>query len=108
MTTNLAGSINLVSKGTRYLPIITIVKKTCRKLGILFAKRGIEEHAMITFSQKFGKLFNKSLTNTMAKSITHHVESYDLHNQIFTMTKTINPHEFGRPPRRFKVYLEAQ
>jgi len=77
MTTNLVESINLVLKGTHYLPIIAIIKETCRKFAILFAKRGMEAHAMITSGQEFEEFVNKSLTNVVAKSATHHVESYD-------------------------------
>jgi len=67
MTTNLIEFINSVLKGTHYLPIITIVKETCRKVAIFFTKRRMEAHAMITFGQEFGELVYKCLDDTVVK-----------------------------------------
>ena len=74
MITKLVEFINSVLKGTCYLPITMIIKETCNKVAILFAKRRMEAHAMIISSQVFGKLVNKSLTNVVAKFVTHHVD----------------------------------
>lgn len=73
MTTNLTESINSMLKGTHYLPITAIIKETCRKVAILFAKRGMEAHPIITSDQEFRELVNKSLIDVVAKSVTHHV-----------------------------------
>jgi len=62
-----------------------------KKLGILFTKRGMEAHAMVTSDNEFGELVNKFFSDVVKKSATHHVEPYDHHNQTFTVTKKINP-----------------
>jgi hypothetical protein len=77
MTTNLAESMNSMLKGTRNLPITTLVKSTYFKLVDLFVQRGKQWNAVMNSGQAYTEKCMKMINEAVQKSSSHKVTHFD-------------------------------
>lgn len=105
MTTNLAECINSVLKGTRNLPITSIVQSIYYRLAELFVKKGQQQHAMINAGREYSEVLTRTMDDNRRKANSHIVRSFTRENQEFLVEELVNPLE-GRPAGKFKVNLK--
>ncbi|CAK8530965.1 unnamed protein product [Lathyrus sativus] len=104
MTTNLVESMNAVFKGTRHLPITTLVRATYYRLGSLFAERGSKWSAVLNSGETFTDNCLKVMKEETTKSSTHQVRIFDYANNVFSVKETMD-HGEGKPMGHYKVDL---
>ncbi|GAU22529.1 hypothetical protein TSUD_296490 [Trifolium subterraneum] len=107
MTTNLAKCINNVLKGTRNLPICSLVQATYYRSSELFVKRGRQVQAMMASGLIYSEKVMENLAKERIASNTHQVYIHNRAQSIFSVKELVRPTS-GRPRGTFKVDLDKQ
>ncbi|XP_040967217.1 uncharacterized protein [Gossypium hirsutum] len=91
MTSNLAECINYTLKGTRYLPITSVVRETYFRLATLFSKRAASYKGQMQGGHVWCAKILQEINNVKAQANTMHTVCHDCDNLWFRVT------EFDRP-----------
>lgn len=85
MTTNLAEAINSVLKGTRHLPIASIVWETYFRLGKVWCDKGKEVNSQINRGQIWSKTIQDIMIELQAAATSMRVRTFDPNDAEFTV-----------------------
>ncbi|MFQ6670801.1 hypothetical protein Gotur_035565 [Gossypium turneri] len=104
MTSNLAECINSVLKGTRHLPITSIVRQTYFRLAVLFPKRAASYAGQMQGGHVWFSKVVQEINKANARANTMHTVCYDRDNLWFRVTKFNKPHQ-GVVGGQYRVHL---
>ncbi|XP_073223370.1 uncharacterized protein [Cicer arietinum] len=107
MTTNLSECMNNVLKGTRNLPISSLVQATYYRVTAKFEERGTQAQAMMTSGLIYSNKIIENLNKERAMSNSHEVVIHNRAHSIFTVKELVRPPS-GRPVGTFKVDLDKR
>jgi len=98
MTTNLAESLNGVFKGTRFLPILGIVKATYYRLNAYFIKRATVTAAQMRSRQVYCETVTNALRRNQQSASACVVRTFDHSCSSFEVEEVYNHfnNQFGR------------
>ncbi|RYR29219.1 hypothetical protein Ahy_B01g053566 isoform E [Arachis hypogaea] len=85
MTTNISECINAVLKGTRNLPVGSLVKSTYGRLAELFVRKGKEAEMQLGARQEFSQMLMRAIEKNKQASRNMRVELYDRGNTEFVV-----------------------
>ncbi|XP_057744757.1 uncharacterized protein LOC130962580 [Arachis stenosperma] len=88
MTTNISECVNSVLKGTRNLPVTSLVKSTYGRLAELFVIRGQTAEAQLGAGQEFCQALVKGIERNIRESRCFTVTLYDRHQSEYTVAET--------------------
>ncbi|XP_025692577.1 uncharacterized protein [Arachis hypogaea] len=88
MTTNISECVNSVLKGTRNLPVTSLVKSTYGRLAELFVIRGQRAEAQLGSGQEFCQALVKAMERNIRESRCFTVTLYDRHQSEYTVAET--------------------
>ncbi|XP_029153236.1 uncharacterized protein [Arachis hypogaea] len=94
MTTNISECVNSVLKGTRNLPVITLVKSTYGRLAELFVIRGQTAEAQLASGAKFCQFFMKTMNRNLRVSRCFTITLFDRHQSEYTVPETTSTRNF--------------
>ena len=100
MTTNLAEAINSILKGTRHLPIASIVWETYFRLGKVWSDKGQEVNARINNGQIWSQTLQDRMHNLQVNAASMGVRTFDPNGYEFSIEANIRGE-----PRMFTVNL---
>ncbi|MFQ6622970.1 hypothetical protein Gotur_002844 [Gossypium turneri] len=104
MTSNLAECINSILKGTRHLPITSIVRETYFRLAALFPKRAASYAGQIQGGYVWCSKVVQEINKAKARANTMHTVCHDRDNLWFRVTEFDRPHQ-GVIGRQYRVHL---
>lgn len=107
MTTNLAECINNVLKGTRNLPISSLVQATYYRLTELFVRRGTQAATMMASGLIYSDKVMDNIDKERSISTSHQVHIHNRGRSLFSVNELVRPPS-GRPTGTFKVDLNAR
>ncbi|PPR90163.1 hypothetical protein GOBAR_AA30521 [Gossypium barbadense] len=87
MTSNLAECINSILKGTRHLPIITVVRETYFRLAVLFPKRAASYKGQMQGGHVWCAKVLREINKVKARANTMHIVCHDHDNLWFHVTE---------------------
>ncbi|XP_016206290.1 uncharacterized protein LOC107646628 [Arachis ipaensis] len=88
MTTNISECVNSVLKGTRNLPVTSLVKSTYGRLAQLFVVRGQTAAAQLGSGHEFCQALVKSIDRNLRDSRCFTVTLYDRQQSEYTVAET--------------------
>ncbi|XP_057755411.1 uncharacterized protein LOC130974552 [Arachis stenosperma] len=88
MTTNISECVNSVLKGTRNLPVTSLVKSTYGRLAQLFVVRGQTAEAQLGAGHEFCQALVKAIDRNLRDSRCFTVTLYDRHQLEYTVAET--------------------
>nr|XP_025661270.1 uncharacterized protein LOC112756873 [Arachis hypogaea] len=88
MTTNISECVNSVLKGTRNLPVTSLVKSTYGRLAQLFVVRGQTAEAQLGSGHEFCQALVKSIDRNLRDSRCFTVTLYDRQQSEYTVAET--------------------
>ncbi|XP_025611972.1 uncharacterized protein [Arachis hypogaea] len=88
MTTNISECVNSVLKGTRNLPVTSLVKSTYERLAELFVFCGQTEEAQLGSGHEFCQALVKAIDWNIRDSRCFTVTLYDRHQSEYTVAET--------------------
>ncbi|XP_029145799.1 uncharacterized protein [Arachis hypogaea] len=88
MTTNISECVNYVLKGTRNLPVTSLVKSTYGRLAELFVVCGQMAEAQLGTGHEFCQALVKAIEQNMRNSRCFTVTLYDRHQSEYTVAET--------------------
>ncbi|XP_029147017.1 uncharacterized protein [Arachis hypogaea] len=88
MTTNIFECVNSVLKGTRNLPVMSLVKSTYLRLAELFVVRGHTAEAQLGSGQRFSQALVKAIERNLKDLRCFTVTVFDRHHLDYTVAKT--------------------
>ncbi|XP_015939444.1 uncharacterized protein LOC107464992 [Arachis duranensis] len=88
MTTNISECVNSVVKGTRNLPVTSLVKSTYGRLAQLFVVRGQIAEAQLGSGHEFCQALVKAIDRNLRDSRCFTVTLYDRHQSEYTVAET--------------------
>ncbi|QHN92478.1 uncharacterized protein DS421_17g584070 [Arachis hypogaea] len=95
MTTNISECVNSVLKGTRNLPVTTLVKSAYGRLAELFVVRGQTAEAQLGSGQWFCQALVKAIECNLKDSRCFTVTLFDRHQSEYTVAETISTGSFS-------------
>nr|XP_029146228.1 uncharacterized protein LOC114924805 [Arachis hypogaea] len=95
MTTNISECVNSVLKGTRNLPVTSLVKSTYRRLAELFMLRGQTAEAQVGSGHEFCQVLVKAIDRNIRDSRCFTVTLYDRHQSEYTVAETTPTENFS-------------
>ncbi|MFQ6623814.1 hypothetical protein Gotur_004043, partial [Gossypium turneri] len=105
MTSNLAECINSVLKGTRHLPITSVVQETYFRLAALFPKRAASYAGQMQGGHVWCSKVVQEINKAKARANTMHTVCHDRDNLWFCMTEFDRPHQ-GVIGGQYRVHLQ--
>ncbi|XP_057756239.1 uncharacterized protein LOC130975459 [Arachis stenosperma] len=88
MTINISECVNFVLKGTRNLPVTSLVKSTYGRLAQLFVVRGQTTEAQLGSGHEFCQALVKAIDRNLRDSRCFTVTLYDRHQSEYTVAET--------------------
>ncbi|XP_015969289.1 uncharacterized protein LOC107492745 [Arachis duranensis] len=88
MTTNISECVNSVLKGTRSLPVTSLVQSTYGRLAQLFVVRGHTAEAQLGSGNEFCQALAKAIDRNLRDSRCFTVTLYDRHQSEYTVAET--------------------
>ncbi|XP_015932905.1 uncharacterized protein LOC107459205 [Arachis duranensis] len=88
MTTNISECVNSVLKGTRNLPVTSLVQSTYGRLAQLFVVRGQTVDAQLGSGNEFCQALAKAIDRNLRDSRCFTVTLYDRHQSEYTVAET--------------------
>nr|XP_029154668.1 uncharacterized protein LOC112805316 [Arachis hypogaea] len=88
MTTNISECVNSMLKGTRNLPVTSLVKSTYGRRAELFVIRGQTAEAQLGSGQVFCQALVKAMERNIRESRCFTVTLYDRHQSEYTVAET--------------------
>ncbi|XP_015946046.1 uncharacterized protein LOC107471119 [Arachis duranensis] len=88
MTTNISECVNSVLKGTRNLPVTSLVQSTYGRLAQLFVVRGQTAEAQLGSGNEFCQALAKAIDRNLRDSSCFTVTLYDRHQAEYTVAET--------------------
>ncbi|XP_057720749.1 uncharacterized protein LOC130935168 [Arachis stenosperma] len=88
MTTNISKCVNSVLKGTRNLPVTSLVQSTYGRLAQLFVVRGQTAEAQLGSGNEFCQALTKAIDRNLRDSRFFTVTLYDRHQLEYTVAET--------------------
>ncbi len=104
MTSNLAECINSVFKGTRHLPITSVVRETYFHLAVLFPKRAASYAGQMQGGHVWCNKVVQEIIKAKARANTMHTVCHDRNNLWFRVTEFDSLHQ-GVIDRQYRVHL---
>ncbi|XP_057746670.1 uncharacterized protein LOC130965931 [Arachis stenosperma] len=95
MTTNISECVNSVLKGTRNLPVTSLVKSTYLRLAELFVIRGQTVEAQLASGHQFSQALVKAIERILRDSRCFTVTLFDRHQAEYTVGKTTPTGKFS-------------
>ncbi|XP_025662060.1 uncharacterized protein [Arachis hypogaea] len=95
MTTNISECVNYVLKGTRNLPVTSLVKSTYGRLAELFVVRGQMAEAQLGTGHEFCQALVKAIERNMRDSRCFTATLYDRHQSEYTVAETTPTRNFS-------------
>ncbi|MFQ6665322.1 hypothetical protein Gotur_032091 [Gossypium turneri] len=105
MTSNLAECINFVLKGTRHLPITSVVRETYFRLAALFPKRAASYTGQMQGGHVWCSKVVQEINNAKVRANTMHIVCHDRDNLWFRVTEFDRPHQ-GVVGGQYHVHLQ--
>ncbi|XP_015972038.1 uncharacterized protein LOC107495403 [Arachis duranensis] len=88
MTTNIFECVNSVLKGTRNLPVTSLVKSTYLRLAELFGYLGQTAEAQLGFGHRYSQALIKAIERNLRDSRCFTVTVFDRHQLDYTVVET--------------------
>ncbi|XP_072094176.1 uncharacterized protein [Arachis hypogaea] len=88
MTTNISECVNSILKGTRNLPVTTLVKSTYGRLAELFVVRGQTAEAQLGSGQRFCQALVKAIEQNLRDFRCFTITLFDRHQSQYTVAET--------------------
>ncbi|XP_025625460.1 uncharacterized protein [Arachis hypogaea] len=95
MTTNISKCVNSVLKGTKNLPVMSLVKSTYLRLAELFVVRGQSAEAQLGGRHRFSQALVKAIEQNLKDSRCFTVTLFDKHQSAYTIAETTPTGKFS-------------
>lgn len=95
MTTNLAECINSVLKGTRNLPITSLIRSTFHRLAMLFAVKGCDALTQRAAGHIYSEMVMKSITKNINAAKSIKIREYSHDRRVFEAVELAAPEDGG-------------
>ncbi|MFQ6667987.1 hypothetical protein Gotur_033821 [Gossypium turneri] len=104
ITSNLAECINFILKGTRHLPITSVVQEIYFRLAALFPKRAVRYAGQMQGGHVWCSKVVQEINKNKTRTNTMHTVCHDRDNLWFRVTEFDRPHQ-GVIGGQYRVYL---